>query len=81
MLNALENSQEEIVRLQEEKINRVDKMVLVGQIAAGIAHQMKTPLASAMLRAEMLMEDIKNKKLSWRIKIYKSSITTVQRNS
>ncbi|MEK6645556.1 MAG: HAMP domain-containing sensor histidine kinase [Candidatus Firestonebacteria bacterium] len=61
MLNALENSQEEIVRLQEEKINRVDKMVLVGQIAAGIAHQMKTPLASAMLRAEMLMEDIKNK--------------------
>ena len=36
-------------------------MVLVGQIAAGIAHQMKTPLASAMLRAEMLMEDTKNK--------------------
>ena len=39
------------------KLQQVAKMSSMGQLAAGVAHQLNTPLASALLRAQMLEED------------------------
>jgi len=40
------------------KLQQVEKMSSMGQLAAGVAHQLNTPLAAALLRTQMLEEDI-----------------------
>jgi two-component system NtrC family sensor kinase len=42
------------------KLQQVEKLSSMGQLAAGVAHQLNTPLASALLRAQMLEEDVQN---------------------
>jgi PAS domain S-box-containing protein len=42
------------------KMQQVEKMSAMGQLAAGVAHQLNTPLGSALLRTQMLEEDVQN---------------------
>jgi PAS domain S-box-containing protein len=42
------------------KLQEMEKMSGMGQLAAGVAHQLNTPLAAALLRTQMLAEDVQN---------------------
>jgi PAS domain S-box-containing protein len=42
----------------EEQIFQTQKLELIGSLAAGVAHQLNTPLAVIMMRLQMLKEDL-----------------------
>ncbi len=44
----------------ETRMSETEKLAGIGQLAAGIAHQLNTPLGSILLSAQMLEEDIDN---------------------
>lgn len=44
----------------ESRMSETEKLAGIGQLAAGIAHQLNTPLGAILLSAQMLEETIKN---------------------
>lgn len=44
----------------ETRMGETEKLAGIGQLAAGIAHQLNTPLGSILLSAQMVEEDIKD---------------------
>jgi len=44
----------------ENRMSETEKLAGIGQLAAGIAHQLNTPLGSILLSAQMLEDTIKN---------------------
>jgi two-component system sensor histidine kinase PilS (NtrC family) len=46
------------IKEMEEQIKRVDRMVSMGQMAAGIAHEIRNPLASLMGSIQVLKEEL-----------------------
>ena len=42
----------------EEQVKRVEKMAVIGEMAAGLAHEIKNPLASLTGAIQMLREDL-----------------------
>lgn len=51
---ALERQQEQL----REQLFQQEKMVLVGQIAASVAHELNTPLSTVLLRAQLMEQQI-----------------------
>jgi PAS domain S-box-containing protein len=47
-------------KLLENRMSETEKLAGIGQLAAGIAHQLNTPLGSILLSAQMLEDTIKN---------------------
>ncbi|HSO59744.1 MAG TPA: ATP-binding protein [Desulfobacterales bacterium] len=47
------------LRVMEEHVKRVEKMAAIGEMAAGLAHEIKNPLASLSGAIQMLREDIR----------------------
>jgi two-component system sensor histidine kinase PilS (NtrC family) len=47
------------LRIMEEHVKRVDKMAAIGEMAAGLAHEIKNPLASLSGSIQLLREDIR----------------------
>jgi two-component system NtrC family sensor kinase len=50
-------------RDHQERMQRSDRLADIGQLAAGIAHEINTPLASIALRAESLMKSAEDPRL------------------
>ena len=57
-LAALRNSQVELHRMYEERMVRADRFAMVGQMATGLAHEIKNPLAGLSGALELLAEDL-----------------------
>jgi two-component system sensor histidine kinase PilS (NtrC family) len=47
------------LRIMEDHVKRVDKMAAIGEMAAGLAHEIKNPLASLIGSIQLLREDIR----------------------
>ncbi len=48
------------LKQMESRMGEAEKLAGIGQLAAGIAHQLNTPLGSILLSAQMLEEDMEN---------------------
>ncbi len=47
------------LRIMEDHVKRVDKMAAIGEMAAGLAHEIKNPLASLAGSIQLLREDLR----------------------
>jgi signal transduction histidine kinase len=58
MLSALRRSQAELEAFYRERMIRADRFAAVGEIATGLAHEIKNPLAGLSGALELLAEDL-----------------------
>jgi len=58
MLNALRRSQNELEAFYRERMVRADRFAAVGELATGLAHEIKNPLAGLSGALELLAEDL-----------------------
>ncbi len=59
LVNAFNRMQETIRdrrRLSQEKLMRSDRLAMIGQLAAGVAHEINNPLGSILLFARLVMQ-------------------------
>lgn len=60
MLCALRKSRTELETLYQERLMRADRFALVGQMATGLAHEIKNPLAGLSGALELMAEDFRD---------------------
>jgi signal transduction histidine kinase len=58
VLSALRKSQAELEAVYRERMERADRFALVGEMATGLAHEIKNPLAGLSGALELLAEDL-----------------------
>jgi len=60
MLAALRASQATLERLHEERMIKADRFAMIGQMATGLAHEIKNPLAGLSGALEVLAEEMED---------------------
>lgn len=55
---ALQRTQHELQAMYEERMMRADRFAMVGQMATGLAHEIKNPLAGLSGALELMAEDL-----------------------
>jgi signal transduction histidine kinase len=58
MISKLEKAQEDLKHLHEEQMERVDRFATIGELAAGIAHEIKNPIAGIGGAIQVLTEEL-----------------------
>ena len=59
MASSLEERDEQIKKYAQQQIMKSEKMALLGQISAGIAHEINNPLGAILVYTSLLLEDAK----------------------
>jgi signal transduction histidine kinase len=57
MLNQLDRSEQELKRYHAEQLKRADRLATLGELAAGIAHEIKNPLAGIAGATQVLARE------------------------
>jgi len=57
-LEAMVEDRTKELRMSQQKMVQQEKMVAVGQLAAGVAHELGTPLATILCQAQMAQEEL-----------------------
>jgi len=57
MINQLEQSDQELKRYHAEQLKRADRLATIGELAAGIAHEIKNPLAGIAGATQVLARE------------------------
>lgn len=58
MISKLENAQKDLKKLHEQRMQRADRLATLGELSAGIAHEIKNPIAGISGAMQILMEDL-----------------------
>ena len=58
MISKLEKAQEDLKHLHEEQMERVDRFATIGELAAGIAHEIKNPIAGIGGAIQVLTDEL-----------------------
>ncbi|MBN2374895.1 MAG: hypothetical protein JXD22_00740 [Sedimentisphaerales bacterium] len=77
MLSSYQQLQDEVVRLREEvehkneQLERKNRLAALGEMAAGMAHEIRNPLAAIQLYGQLLEKDLREQpdKIKWARKI------------
>ncbi len=65
MLNQLDQSEQELKRLHAEQLKRADRLATIGELAAGIAHEIKNPLAGIAGATQILDREFGEEDPRW----------------
>jgi signal transduction histidine kinase len=58
MITRLQKAQQDLEQMHEQQMERVDRFATIGELAAGIAHEIKNPIAGIGGAIQILMEDL-----------------------
>lgn len=58
MIPRLEKAQQDLKDLHEQQMERVDRFATIGELAAGIAHEVKNPIAGIGGGIQIMMQDL-----------------------
>lgn len=61
------NKMAEDIEATQRQLIQSEKLASLGQLAAGVAHEINNPLANISLSAQMLLQDVKDKKIRQRL--------------
>ena len=61
------------IQQAEEAVRRSDRLAALGQLSAGLAHELRNPLGTIKASAEMLQRNAQPRKTKWRAKWRASS--------
>ncbi len=58
MISKLETAQKDLKKLHEQRMQRADRLATLGELSAGIAHEIKNPIAGISGAMQILMGDL-----------------------
>lgn len=58
MTSAIRERDQQLRRQTQEKLMRSDRLAMVGQLAAGVAHEINNPLGSILLFSRLIMQQV-----------------------